>query len=414
MPISLGYPNYLLSTRHIARYNADYSATRVPPAPAQFPPRFTLQWTGHRSPAAVPFPAVTSSASSAEFQPVAPPPSPSSMLASATSSTSGSSSASTSVVAASRFAMQRILDHKNGWSGIDSVVGDATTRSLMRMQIASQIIYHVPSAVDVLPILHLGKTSYRIRPGFMYQIATALARLAEFIHCASNDHNPWISGGPPDLPLSMDQSGLEESALPIPGVSLFRGYSIQSLEQRRFSSVEEALNFIRMAIALYNYYLLWIANQIRHFLRFGYDSKWNWGAPLSMAKTEFLRRNLPHFNIDSHGDLEYIMGHQILRNTADFACAYLISPRDNRLIRVHRAGQVVLAIWPLSQPAYNPAEVFLVHHLGEIHCTVRVLGQILVDNQPSDGSSDDSSDDDDSYMSDADESDMSDDDEADF
>jgi hypothetical protein len=275
---------------------------------------------------------------------------------------------------------------------------------LLRFHLYSHVIHHIPAAEDVLPVLDMGQTSYRIRPGLLFQIGSALSRQANFIHSASTGHNPWIEGGPPDLPVFMDESALDESGIPIPGISLFRGYSIQRLEQLRFSSIDDAIHFIRGAKAIHNYYLLFIAQQMRHFFRFGFDSHWNFGAPLSMAKTEVLRRNLPHFPIDSHHDLERLMSHQILRNAVDFACATLLSPsRNNRLITVHRAGQVVLAIWPLSTPIRDAAEAYVVHHMGEINCTVRVLDQFVIDNEPGGGDSDsdsmdDSSEDDDDFI----------------
>lgn len=235
----------------------------------------------------------------------------------------------------------------------------------------------------------------------MHVIGSALSNLADFIHCASNDFNPWLGGGRPDLPAFMDESGLEEGGFRIPGISLFRGYSLDLLRQRRFASREEAVDFIHLAKHVYNYYLHWIADGIRHFLEFGFHSHWNWGAGMAMAKTEILRRCWAHFSLGGHQDLQRFMSHQVLRNAMDFgavffydhlsthlipfdlACASLISDHShNRLLYVHRGGKVSLAIWPLSNPICDTAEVFLTHHLSELDCSVATLNRIVHDNDP--------------------------------
>ncbi|KAJ7646291.1 hypothetical protein DFH06DRAFT_1411939 [Mycena polygramma] len=402
MPLELSYPNHLLGTRRITRYNWDHEAARVPSAAIQFPSAPTTPWNGwHRSPAAVPSTSPYPTTVVESFLgSAAPPPSPSSVYATAPSSPMSSSPPPYESVFDQ--AVTSIVDHTNGWSAIHSVVGDPVTRSLMYAAIGSQLLHHIPSYDDVEPVMTYDDTTcFRLRPSVMFLIGSAFSRKADFAHCASTDHNPYVVGGRPDLPLGMDECSLEESAIPIPGLSLFRGYSIHRLLQRRFSSRDEAVDFIRLAKVLHNYYLMWIANQIRHFIRFGVDSKWNWGAGIGMCKVEFLRRNNVHFPILSHGDLEHIMSHQILRNAADFACAFMLSRRDNRLISVHRAGQVVLAIWPFANPAQDAAELYALHHMGELRCSVRVLGQIVLDNQPGDSSteemdSDESDDSDDS------------------
>ncbi|KAJ7226152.1 hypothetical protein GGX14DRAFT_556900 [Mycena pura] len=344
MIIRLGYPNYCYGADYVHAYNEHFDAIPDPPVPILFT----------QNP--LPTSAVTHNTALTTTTP-----------------TTAASRTPTNVVP--------IFDVDSGWAAMDSVSGDALTRALLRLHLSSSLGHHIASQSDaVLSTVHTPH-QYSLRPGLMHTIASAFTSIADFVICAANDCNPHLPGAV--VPLGMDEDSLEEAAISAPGIILFRGYSIAHLFHRRFASIELAMEFVHCARLVHNYYVLWVANRIRAFLRYGYDSQWNWGAPLGMAKTEFLSRNLPYFHFDSHRALERLMAHRVLRNAVDFACADLIAARsDNRLIYMNRGGFAIVTLWPLFDPVADDADLFTRHHMWELNITMEMLDNFMIDNTP--------------------------------
>jgi hypothetical protein len=271
----------------------------------------------------------------------------------------------------------------DGWTAVDSMLGDATLRISMRFFLYSVLHTYQLSLDDVLPCLDSGASTWRIRTPVCYIASRALNSLANFILCAANDHNPWHDGGRPDIPQFIDTSLLEELGLRIPGIILFRNYSDRNIHDARFASAEDGLAYIQWLKTVYTYYLLWIANAIRISVQFGYHSSWRWGAAMSMSHTEWTHRITRHFVYDGYKSLERFMAHQLLRNDMDFGCAMLLGPSHGvRLLSIIRAERAHLAMWPLTDPISEEGDLFVRHRLHEIGSSIPVLNQLVIDNEP--------------------------------
>lgn len=146
----------------------------------------------------------------------------------------------------------------------------------------------------------------------------------------------------------------------------------------RFPTQQAALDYLFLMQAVYEYYLLWIANAIRLSTEFGYHCSWRWGSPLSMSHTEWTHRVTRHFVYDGHKSLEHLMSHQLLKNEMDFGCAALLSPYEGvRLLSIIRAERNHLAIWPLNDPVTEEGEVFAKNHLHELNTNIDTLNHIV-------------------------------------
>ncbi|KAJ7023530.1 hypothetical protein C8F04DRAFT_1134190 [Mycena alexandri] len=145
-----------------------------------------------------------------------------------------------------------------------------------------------------------------------------------------------------------------------------------------FPDEQAAIDYLFLMQAVYEYYLLWIANAMRLSTEFGYRCSWRWGAPLAMAHTEWTHRITRHFVYDGHKSLEHLMSHQLLKNEMDFGCAALLSPFDAvRLLSIIRAERHHLAIWPVTDPISQQGDIFLRQHLHELNTSISTLSHIV-------------------------------------
>ncbi|KAJ7123016.1 hypothetical protein C8R44DRAFT_876205 [Mycena epipterygia] len=170
----------------------------------------------------------------------------------------------------------------NVFSTLDAVIPDPFLRILIRFALASPLEHHIPSTDNIIPHLDFGREDYIIRPVICRYVLSALNKVADFIHCAANDHNP-----------AWREPHLEELGTRMPGISLLRCYSDANLDEIGFT----ALNYLRLAK-----------------MEFGYHTHWNWGAVLGMSCTEFTHRITQNFFYGGHNALRRLMSHEVLRN----------------------------------------------------------------------------------------------------
>jgi hypothetical protein len=210
----------------------------------------------------------------------------------------------------------------NGFVALETVLGDPTLRFFTRITLETGLLTHTPLATDVVQGLDMGQTYFVLAPIMRDLIAKSLNGVADFIHCAANDHNPFFDGGRPDIPPLIDRCTLDQLCLSIPGISIYSTYQLNPPGRiTRFSTEEDVHEYVKLAKAVYHYYINWIANAIRISTEFGYHCSFNWGAPLGMSKTEFIHRVTRYFSYGGYTSLEQFMGHQLHRNAMDFACA---------------------------------------------------------------------------------------------
>ncbi|KAF7333102.1 hypothetical protein MVEN_02375500 [Mycena venus] len=248
------------------------------------------------------------------------------------------------------------FDPERPFFTLDGVIGDATIRSLILIVIGtgSQLTFQPPTVEDVLPIIDSGLHKFRVRPVLDYQYRQLLDRVCAMIHCAANDHNPWVQGWGRRIPAFLTAAALDEYELSMPAISLFRGYTHRTFESRVFDTIDAALTHLSVLQAVCRYYVLWVANAIRMSTELGFRSQWNWGAPLGMSHTEFLHRVSRNFRYGGYGTLAKYMNHQLLRNHIEFACAHFIRHSAEQLLITTSSDRHYIAVWPLSDDQHLP------------------------------------------------------------
>ncbi|KAF7353223.1 hypothetical protein MSAN_01510100 [Mycena sanguinolenta] len=392
--LDLVYPNAFLGATTIAAYEERFHAGTIPPTPIQFPHPSHVDTEmllyHHRSPAFVPWapsspvpgsPDTDSldrfiTAFTGAIETILSPSSPASPSTDSFSSPQTPPSSPTepnlSVVPA--------FSPSDGWLALNNVLADPILRERTWAAVGSPLRFLEPTAADSIPVYQDGvPVAWNLRPELAEMIEDSLRREAYFLLCASNNHDPYRYGGPPDLPTFHPREALEEARISIPGISLFRMYRMAEIQ---FTDPEDPLDFVRLARWVYNYNLNLIADIIRKVVHFGYRTFWRFGAPLGMAHTEFTHRITRYFTYDGYTALEWYLQHDILQNEMDFAAAILLSSGDLRLLRISRCDLAWICIWPYRDLRNNLGDILLNYCLTELGWTVDTLAEWLELNEP--------------------------------
>ncbi|KAJ7844805.1 hypothetical protein B0H13DRAFT_1908708 [Mycena leptocephala] len=293
----------------------------------------------------------------------------------------------------------KTFDPNDGSVALESVIipDSALVNTLFRVMLGTGLIIREPTDDEITCDVVFGTTSYHIREPLLCHIYNSFDRLAAAIHCAANDHNPYLDSA---LPRSIPKHALDELEASMPGISLFAGYIFHDPDELAFTSQEAAKQFIRDAQEVYVYFVHWMANCIRNSLEHGYRSAWNWGAVIGMSRTEFIHRCNLHRTYGGYFSLRHTMAHAVRGNEMDFSeytslataapqlihhpeCAALISRYAQRLLVSDRDDQIRLAIWPLPEPTsltwlQEPADNFIRMYTLELGLTMEDLDTAVV------------------------------------
>ncbi|KAJ7891588.1 hypothetical protein B0H14DRAFT_2687753 [Mycena olivaceomarginata] len=256
----------------------------------------------------------------------------------------------------SNTAVIRTFDSNDGLAAVYAVIGDPVARTLMRLILgpAAQQLPE-PSANDLVPIVDYGVHRYRIQPVLAYQYRLIFDTLAAIILCAANDHNPYVNGAGPRIPMAIPLRALIEVDNRVPAVCLFRSYPHITFENREYDSITEGVDVLITLQKVRNYFLSQLADFVRRSIESGYFSAWNFGAPLGMSRVEFVRRVTSTFTYGGYSELAVYMRDKAEQSEIDFACARLVSANASRLVFTERATDPInplcyIAAWPSVEP----------------------------------------------------------------
>ncbi|KAF8139139.1 hypothetical protein K438DRAFT_1996335 [Mycena galopus ATCC 62051] len=238
---------------------------------------------------------------------------------------------------------------------LDGVIGDDTLRTLIRVVLGAgaTLTFAPHTTADIVPVVHLGRHYYRVRPILDYQYRQAFDRLCALFMCAVNNFNPWIHGWGRHIPIAVPVEALRELGIDMPGLCLFRGYTGRTFESRLFDKPEGVLTNLAVLQAAIKYNFLLVANGFEIAKKLGLDSVINWGAPLGLSKLEF------HWRVggriyDGKHELAVYVAHKALRDHIDFACAHFIRRTADTLLITSRDERSYVAVWPLSEDQHIP------------------------------------------------------------
>ncbi|KAJ7195592.1 hypothetical protein B0H12DRAFT_1245541 [Mycena haematopus] len=210
------------------------------------------------------------------------------------------------------------FSEKDASLALASIFPDLTVQILYR-ELNLGITGRTPARNHILSEIVFDTPIFYVRPAYHELLLKSICKIADFIHCAGNDHNPY-SDGPPSAKLRIE--ALRENNTPLPGISLFQGYEMpegEELNNRNFLSAVETESYIIDLEQILNYYTHWLIDCGQNSLSHGINSCWNFGAPIGMPKTEFLHRVAPGFMYGGgNPSVHRLLSNPVLANEMDF------------------------------------------------------------------------------------------------
>jgi len=185
------------------------------------------------------------------------------------------------------------FDPRNSIANVETVVADPLIKSLIHATMMGPIFWYRPKHTDIVPDFRLGQFGYRLHDHIANDIWVDLQRLAFIIHCAANDHNPFINRSP--VSIDIPYAALDEISLEMPAISLCLVYQGNPLHDL-MESGERVIERAQVLKTIGFYFMNWMAEAIRRSIKKGTSSYWNFGAFWGMSKAEFMERARKGYN----------------------------------------------------------------------------------------------------------------------
>ncbi|KAG6835808.1 hypothetical protein H0H93_014479 [Arthromyces matolae] len=197
--------------------------------------------------------------------------------------------------------------------------------------------------LDVETWVTHGVHSYTLKPAVAETIWLPLLRLAQLVHCAAYDYNPYATRLP--LPNAIPLGRLVEINTEAPELSITLARPIINPLLKHFSSIRLLRNCIVLVQEAIERGLEWIGRALEATLERGKDCSWNWGAYWGIQRDEFLER---------------VEGAMVRKAQVSYARIEEIKTEDGE-------GAMIL----------HPTESSLAKHIEEVS-----KGRIMVSSQP--------------------------------
>ncbi|KAJ7652815.1 hypothetical protein DFH06DRAFT_1418476 [Mycena polygramma] len=227
--------------------------------------------------------------------------------------------------------------------------GNCTVRTLYQGTLGAAAIQPPPPSVDdLVPVLDYGQERFRIREAHTFKSRRILDTVSAVIHCAANDHNPWLQGSGAHIPSCIPDRCLEELSLPMPAISLLRNERMGvTFEMRMYDSVEEALAALQLVYDICHHFILWMAYAMLVSFENGSNSAFNFGAVIGMTPQDFLPRVRTHFPYGGFAPLAAYMADKQRVHDMDFALVRLLNPECEQVLIGSHNEQSYITTWPV-------------------------------------------------------------------
>jgi hypothetical protein len=210
---------------------------------------------------------------------------------------------------------------------LETVLADPLLKALFRGALAGSVVHYRPTHTDVHPEFKYGQFGYRLNETIADGIWTDLQRIAQIVHCAANDYNPFTASAPLSIDLPYD--ALNEINLSIPAVSLTLVYDVNPL-LAIVESRDKVIERVQILKTIGFYFINWMAEAVRRSVQKGRDSAWNFGAYWGMSKEEFVYRARKGYNGGDFDKLEDAVRKN--EDTYDVPLASLIKEDSDGLV----------------------------------------------------------------------------------
>ncbi|KAF8071498.1 hypothetical protein FPV67DRAFT_1665537 [Lyophyllum atratum] len=169
---------------------------------------------------------------------------------------------------------------------LERVLGSPFIKTLYHGAVGTLLFDYSFSPLDIVPVIEYGVTTYALEPKLATTLWMTLKKLAQIIHCAAWDHNPFASAEP--LPLSLPLDKLSSINLPAPLISLILASPERNPLLDAFPSIYDVKHRIALVQHIATYYVRWLAAAVERSIKMGADSCWSWGAYWGLSWEEFL------------------------------------------------------------------------------------------------------------------------------
>ncbi|RDB20174.1 hypothetical protein Hypma_012727 [Hypsizygus marmoreus] len=236
---------------------------------------------------------------------------------------------------------------------LENVLHDSTLKTLFHGVINPSILTLRLSRFDINARLDYGTTIYSVDPTAAAALWNSVKKIAQVIHCAAYDINPYTSNRP--LPPTLPLDHLASLGLRAPSCSI--ALSVKSGQAplgMTATNCDVLYDLIAAFQQMATYYLEWLARAIETSLAQGLRSRWNWGAYWGINWEEFMDRAQGRINDEAIEGIARI-------EAIDNSHALILHPTHSRTARrARRRAPLILngripvdRSHPISQEQYD-------------------------------------------------------------
>ncbi|KAG6914070.1 hypothetical protein DXG01_002589 [Tephrocybe rancida] len=171
---------------------------------------------------------------------------------------------------------------------LELAIKDTFLKILFRGSIGTSLLDYEFSLIDVVTHLDYGITSYTLDKLVADALWLVLRKIAQVVHCAAWQHNPYESRKP--LPSFIPTYQLSALGVTAPLISLVLANPVANPLLEAFSSVKALRERVQLVKQAAFRFIGWIGNAITLSIEIGAGATWNWGAYWGLTWEEFLGR----------------------------------------------------------------------------------------------------------------------------
>jgi hypothetical protein len=218
------------------------------------------------------------------------------------------------------------FDPRDSLRNLETVLADPLLKALFRGALSGSVVGYRPRIGDVLPEFRHGQFGYRLNETIANEFWLDLQRIAQIIHCAASNYNPFIATQP--LSADIPYAALDEISLSMPAISLTLVYDLNPLFDL-LESRERVVERVQILKTIGFYFINWVAEAVRRSVKKGETSLWNWGAFWGMSREEFVARAKKGY---SNGGFKELMEEvEFKKDEFDYPLASLIKKDSDAL-----------------------------------------------------------------------------------
>ncbi|KAG6904341.1 hypothetical protein DXG01_010835 [Tephrocybe rancida] len=171
---------------------------------------------------------------------------------------------------------------------LELIIKNTFLKILFCGSIGTSLLDYQFSLIDVITHLDYGITSYTLDKLVADALWLVLRKIAQVVHCAAWQHNPYESRKP--LPSFIPTYQLLALSITAPLISLVLANPIANPLLQVFSSIKALCKHVQLVQQAAFCCIRWIGSMITCSIEIEDKSTWNWGTYWGLTWEEFLGR----------------------------------------------------------------------------------------------------------------------------